>query len=82
MKTQTGKKKIDKIIINEKWCKGCGICVDICPKHVLVMDGLVAKVIHLDDCIVCGRCEISCPDFCIEVFPEVEQIAESNSDKK
>ena len=23
------------ITINLKWCKACGICVDLCPKQVL-----------------------------------------------
>ena len=26
-----------RLIINEKWCKGCGICVAFCPKQVLVL---------------------------------------------
>ncbi|MBN1551028.1 4Fe-4S binding protein [bacterium] len=69
-KETSNKLKLKAIIINEKWCKGCAICVDVCPKQVLAMDGLVAKVINPEACIVCGRCEISCPDFCLEVFPD------------
>ena len=64
--------KVREIKINEAWCKGCGICVDICPKHVLAMDNFVAKVVNLEECILCGRCEISCPDFCLEVFSNEE----------
>ncbi len=63
-------KKIKEIAIREAWCKGCAICVEVCPKQVLVMDHLVAKVANLEACIVCGRCELFCPDFCIEVIPD------------
>ena len=66
----TKKRGAKAIDINEKWCKACAICVEVCPKHVLMMQDLVAKVVDLDACIVCGRCEISCPDFCIEVIPD------------
>ena len=24
-----------KLVINPKWCKGCGICVAFCPKNAL-----------------------------------------------
>ena len=60
------KKKHD-VIINEPWCKGCKICVEICPKNVLAMDGLVAKVVDIDSCTGCLLCEQLCPDFAIIV---------------
>ena len=28
------------VIINRKFCKGCGICVAFCPKQVLELDEL------------------------------------------
>nr|WP_321295741.1 4Fe-4S binding protein [uncultured Sphaerochaeta sp.] len=50
------------------WCKGCGICVYVCPKQVLtVTDGLV-HISFPDKCIGCTLCEISCPDFVLEVY--------------
>ncbi len=63
-------RKLKAIEINEKWCKGCSICVYVCPKDVLAMDMLVAKVVRPEDCIVCGRCEEHCPDFCLRVITE------------
>lgn len=55
------------IEINEKWCKGCEICVAFCPKQVLAMEKGKAIVFKPDDCTGCQFCEIYCPDFAITV---------------
>jgi len=55
-----------KIVIKEDWCKGCGICIEFCPKKVLVLNEK-GKSSMADDasCIRCGQCEMRCPDFAI-----------------
>ena len=58
-----------RVIINETWCKGCEICVDICPLDVLVMEDFVARVKDIDQCTGCMMCELLCPDFAIVVHP-------------
>ena len=64
-----------KLVVNEVWCKGCRICVDLCPQHVLEMveapqrwEGTVVKVTKMDACNGCGICEVECPDFAITAF--------------
>jgi 2-oxoglutarate ferredoxin oxidoreductase subunit delta len=58
--------------INREWCKGCGICVELCPKQVLELDDKdKVTVVRPENCICCRLCEIRCPDFAIEV--EVEE---------
>ncbi|HOB88832.1 MAG TPA: 4Fe-4S binding protein [Bacillota bacterium] len=58
------------VIINDKWCKGCDICVSFCPKDVLERrEGGKAFVARDEDCTRCGICEIMCPDFAIRVVP-------------
>ncbi|SHI93677.1 4Fe-4S dicluster domain-containing protein [Lutispora thermophila] len=57
----------DKLVVNENWCKGCGICVKFCPKNVLKVENEKVKVIDIDKCIQCGLCELRCPDFAIYV---------------
>ena len=55
------------VVIFDKWCKGCGICIEFCPKGVLKFDAAKGKahVANPEDCIRCGQCELRCPDFAI-----------------
>jgi 2-oxoglutarate ferredoxin oxidoreductase subunit delta len=59
------------IEINDAWCKGCAICVEFCPKDVLVMNRMdKVEVQALQACTKCLRCEQLCPDFAIVVHGE------------
>ncbi|MDD3656031.1 MAG: 4Fe-4S binding protein [Atribacterota bacterium] len=63
------------ITVNEDWCKSCGICIQFCPKKVLVSNEKgcpVAK--NIDDCINCMLCELRCPDFAIHVEKKEKNI--------
>jgi len=58
----------------EERCKGCGFCVEFCPKKVLSMSSRInAKGYHLPEitedshCPNCGLCMLLCPDFAIYV---------------
>ncbi len=61
------------VIINDRWCKGCDICVVFCPKKVLERrEGGKAEVVHAEECTRCGICETMCPDLAITVVPAVD----------
>ena len=63
-----------EIIIKVERCKGCGICVEFCPKKVLALDTLGrVQVVNGEDCIACGQCELRCPDYAIFVDKKVEK---------
>ncbi len=55
-------------------CKGCGYCIEFCPKKVLEeSDEINARGVHpprvVDEtkCVVCSFCGAVCPDFAIFV---------------
>ncbi len=56
--------------INLHLCKGCGLCVDICPKAVYDRDALGKPIIaRNENCTYCKQCLFHCPDFAIEFIP-------------
>ncbi|NLW50624.1 MAG: 4Fe-4S dicluster domain-containing protein [Candidatus Brocadiaceae bacterium] len=64
-----------EVIILERYCKGCGLCVAFCEHGKLVIDprpnkrGVQAAVVQPDvECTGCLRCTAVCPDAAVEVF--------------
>ena len=57
------------VTIDPKQCKSCGICVEFCPRKVLISEEplLKAKVADPERCNACQLCEIYCPDWAISV---------------
>lgn len=64
-----------KTTIDENVCKGCGLCVTVCPKKILELasDRINAKgynparCVDQTACIGCAMCGIICPDSAITV---------------
>ena len=64
-----------KVSFREERCKGCGLCVSVCPKKILQLDKtrLNSKGYHpiycvdQDSCIGCAFCAVQCPDSVITV---------------
>lgn len=57
-----------RLEIDAAWCKGCEICVKLCPERCLALDAAqVAEVTDPRACTGCRICEWLCPDFAIRV---------------
>jgi 2-oxoglutarate ferredoxin oxidoreductase subunit delta len=68
------------IIIRDR-CKGCGFCVEFCPRGVLVLSSEFNKkgyhppeVANPDRCVNCDLCERICPEFAIYCLNQEEII--------
>jgi 2-oxoglutarate ferredoxin oxidoreductase subunit delta len=69
------KKKDFYVTIEEDLCKGCSICVSVCPTETLSLSKNPNKKGHYtalqhasEDCIGCNKCALMCPDVSIRVF--------------
>lgn len=77
-----------KTVIDPKYCKGCNICVYICPKKCytkgaeLSERGYFAAVVSApescynwkrEEKLICELCTLSCPDQAISWHPEEEE---------
>lgn len=62
------------IVIDIERCKGCQLCVPVCPNDTIAMsDKVNAKGFKYafkakDNCIGCANCAIVCPDGVITVY--------------
>ncbi len=64
-----------KLTFETEKCKGCGLCVSVCPKKLLVLakDKINSKghnpveITDQEKCIGCAFCATMCPDCIITV---------------
>lgn len=64
-----------RVTFNQDICKGCELCVTVCPVNILAMDTEKinkkgyhpATVVEPEKCIACTNCATICPDLVITV---------------
>jgi NAD-dependent dihydropyrimidine dehydrogenase PreA subunit len=47
--------------LDEKKCRGCGMCLEVCPHEVFEMNPRHAVILNRDACMECGACSRNCP---------------------
>ncbi len=64
-----------EVEIKQSACKGCGICVTVCPSNCLEIRESFNQAgyyypepVNMDDCTGCGACNKLCPDFAVTVY--------------
>lgn len=57
-----------------EYCKGCGLCIEKCPKGTLIWSETLGvygtpsvKPKDKESCIACNICEMVCPDCAIRI---------------
>jgi 2-oxoglutarate ferredoxin oxidoreductase subunit delta len=70
----------NRVVFNEDICKGCGLCVIVCPKNIIkVSETINLKGYHStyvdnqEACISCAACGRICPDGVISVYRPIEK---------
>ena len=64
-----------RVSFDQKYCKGCGLCISVCPKKIIELDMSKvnskgynpAHVVRMEECIGCSSCALMCPDAGITV---------------
>lgn len=67
--------RMPKVIFKEDLCKGCELCVSVCPRKILKLSTTkfnkkgynAVECIDMEKCIGCAMCATMCPDAVIRV---------------
>lgn len=61
--------------INTDRCKGCSLCVSVCPQKILSIGQIAnskghyaVQITEENKCIGCAFCALICPDLALEVY--------------
>ena len=74
--TLCGYKNLPSITINDA-CDGCGMCVEACPRQILVIDEGRAKATNILECSLCKLCVGACEGAAITLTPVMDSFVVS-----
>ncbi|MBM4332739.1 MAG: 4Fe-4S dicluster domain-containing protein [Deltaproteobacteria bacterium] len=77
MKVSRPKPRITGIILDDRFCKGCNLCLHVCPKKLFSRGEKrsrggyrMPEVLLSGECSGCLLCEMTCPDLALTVVRE------------
>jgi 2-oxoglutarate ferredoxin oxidoreductase subunit delta len=69
-----------QIRVLKERCKGCGFCIEFCPRKVIHESAEFNRKgyhpVYVDsnsDCTGCRLCELLCPEFALSVVPRKKE---------
>ena len=73
---------MEKMQVRFERCKGCGLCVTVCPKQIVALQKehrnekgyFTAECTDQDACISCAMCAMICPDCASMMMADVDVI--------
>jgi len=75
LKIRLAMKKHFRVSIDRERCKGCELCIPVCPRHLLIMTTAlnrkgyhVSEAAHAEECLGCLKCAQMCPEAAIEIL--------------
>jgi 2-oxoglutarate ferredoxin oxidoreductase subunit delta len=78
-----------EVIVLERFCKGCALCIEFCPKGKLYIrqkpneQGIQIAAVRDDiDCTGCLRCATMCPDAAIEIYEIGAPVADASTEER
>lgn len=82
------KKMKYELRIDKERCKGCVLCVSVCPRKLLRMSKELnkkgfhhAETVNGVECMACKQCTDMCPDVAIEICIRNEENKKNNPKK-
>jgi len=75
MKASPQSRRTATILIDDQFCKGCNLCIQVCPQKLFSMGNKRSQggyrmpgILDIERCSGCLLCEMTCPDLALTVF--------------
>ncbi len=61
---------MDRVMVDAERCTMCGLCIEACPRDILVEGSKIAGTVKPETCYYCGHCKAVCPENALH-FPAI-----------
>lgn len=60
-------KNVVTLELDRNKCTGCGMCMEVCPHEVFMIENKKAFISDRNACMECGACATNCPTAAVSV---------------